>query len=163
MSNPKINVLFKRNPPRTQINRSLSRNKHDNFAQTNNATTHQDIFRFYKELDEALAILDEKYSSQPPNKRRRIQRLVWTRGMVVNALQRIHLKICRRLRSSPTLATPWRGDFTMDIPTQVFSVIFEEIIKHNGYGHESNETAACIEVNVTEKKKALFIFHHINT
>ena len=51
----------------------------------------------------------------------------------------------------------------MEIPKQIFSVIFEEIINHNGYGHESRETAACIEVNVSEMKKAVFIFRHINT
>ena len=163
MADAKINVLFKRKPPTIEINRFLSRNKHQYFAQTNKAATHQDISRFYKEIGEAMAILEDKYSSQPPVKRQRIQKLVGTRDMIVNTLRKIHLKICRRLRSSPSLATPWRGDFTMDIPKEVFSIIFEEIIEHNGYGHESKETAACIEVSVTEKKKAMFIFNHINT
>ena len=51
----------------------------------------------------------------------------------------------------------------MDIPKEVFSVIFEEIIKHNNYGHKSKETAACIDVSVTKMKKAVYIFHHMNT
>ena len=51
----------------------------------------------------------------------------------------------------------------MDIPKQIFSVIFQEIINHNGYGHESRETAAIIEVNVSEMKKAVFNFRHITT
>ena len=51
----------------------------------------------------------------------------------------------------------------MDISKEVFSVIFEEIIKRNSFCCESKETVACIEANVTEKKKAVFIFHHINT
>ena len=81
MSNPKINVLITRNSTRTQINRFLSRNKHDYFVQTNNETTHEDISRFYKELEEALAISEEKYSAQTPHKRQRIQRVVVTRDM----------------------------------------------------------------------------------
>ena len=128
MADAKINVLFKRKPPTIEINRFLSRNKHQYFAQTNKAATHQDISRFYKEIGEAMAILEDKYSSQPPVKRQRIQKLVGTRDMI-NTLRKIHLKICRRLRSSPSLATLWRGDFTMDIPKEVFSIIFEEIIK----------------------------------
>ena len=51
----------------------------------------------------------------------------------------------------------------MDKPKEILSVIFEEILKRNGYGYENKETAACIEVNVTEKKNTVFIFHHINT
>ena len=51
-----------------------------------------------QELDEAFAILEEKYSSQPPYKRQRIQRVVLARDMVVNDLQKIDLRICRRLR-----------------------------------------------------------------
>ena len=78
--------------------------------------------------------------------------------MVVNVLQKIDLRICRRLRSPPTVGARWRGDFTMDKPKEMLSVIFEKILKRNGYGYENKETAACIEVNVTEKKNAVFIF-----
>ena len=116
-----------------------------------------------QELDEAFAILEAKYSSQPPYKQQRIQRVVVARYMVVNALQKIDVRICPRLRLPPTVGTPWCGDFTMDKPREMLSVIFEEILKHDGYGYENKETAACIEVNVTEKKNAVLIFHHINT
>ena len=157
-----INVLFKRKPLTIEINRFLTKNKLEYFAQTNSTATHRDVSEFYTEISKAVAILEEKYTSEPPAKRQCIQKFVGTRDMVVNTLRKIHLKICRRLRSSPSLATPWRADFTMDIPKEVFSVIFEEIIKHNGYGHESKETTSLIEVSVNEKKKAIFIFNHIN-
>ena len=57
-----------------------------------------------------MAISEVQYSSQTLHKRVRIQRLVVTRDMVVNSLQIINLKMCRRLRSfsnsSDTVA--WR-------------------------------------------------------
>lgn len=162
MADVKIKSLLKRKPPTIEINRFLTKNKLEYFAQTDSTATHRDISKFYMEISKAVAILEEKYTIQPPAKRHCIQKLVGTGDMVVNTLRKIHLKICRRLRSSPSLATPWRADFTMNIPKQVFSVIFEEIVKHNGYGHESKETTSLIEVSVTEKKKAIFIFNHIN-
>ena len=102
-----------------------------------NTATLKDISTFYKELGKALVIVEDKYISEPPHKRQGIQQLVGTRDAIVNTLKKIHVRICCRLRSSPTLSTPWHGDFTMDIPKQKFSVIVGEIINHNGYGHKS--------------------------
>ena len=93
-----INALFKRNPQSTEINRFLIRNKLDYFGQTKNTATLKDISTFYKELGEALVIVEDKYISEPPHKRQRIQQLVGTRDMVVNTLKKIHVRICRRLR-----------------------------------------------------------------
>jgi hypothetical protein len=100
MADAKINVLFKRKPT------TIDSNKHEYFVQTKKAATHQDISRFYKEIGNSIAILEDKYSSQPPVKRQCIQKLVGTRDMINNSLRKIHLKICRRLRSSPSLVTP---------------------------------------------------------
>ena len=59
-----INALFKRNPQSTEINRFLIRNKLDYFGQTKNTATLKDISTFYKELSEALVIVEDKHISE---------------------------------------------------------------------------------------------------
>ena len=82
---------------------------------------------------------------------------------MINALRKVHGKIIRRLHTSPNIASPWFGDFTMDLPKEVFGVIFQDIIERNGFGHESKQTPAVFEVTIFEMKKAVFVFKHINT
>lgn len=143
------------------MNEFLSRQKHDYFAQTDRGETHRNISRFYNETEAAVAVLEGKYM-QPAINLPGIQHLLTSRGMVVNALQKVHTKICRKLRSSPNLCSPWRGEFTMDIPRETFAIIAEHVIQRNSYGHTYKETAACIDISVENMRKARFIFNYIN-
>ena len=82
--------------------------------------------------------------------------------MVVNALQKVHTNICRKLRSSPNFCSPWRSEFTVDIPREIFAIIAEHVIQRSSYAHTYNETAACIDIAVENIRKARFIFNYFN-
>ena len=61
-----------------------------------------------------MGLLEEKYRDQSRN--REVQQLVGTQSMVINALKKIHEKIDGRLHTTPSMATPWKGEFTLDLP-----------------------------------------------
>ena len=82
--------------------------------------------------------------------------------MVIRTLKKLHEKIIRRLHSKPTLATPWRGDFTVDIPQEVFDLIYHKIVKSNNFGHQSREKPAWIDIEITDRRKGVFIFNKMN-
>jgi hypothetical protein len=50
----------------------------------------------------------------------------------------------------------------MDVPQEVFDVIAEHIVRRNSFGHIYNEAAACITIEFTNRKKAVFVFDKIN-
>ena len=110
--------LFERNPPSREISSFLRRNMHDCLSKTESSATMQSISRFYHEVDMAIGVLEKKYVGQSRNKE--IQQLVGTQRMVINALKKIHTKIVSRLRPTPNLTNPWSGEFSIDIPREVF-------------------------------------------
>ncbi|KAJ7380574.1 hypothetical protein OS493_009041 [Desmophyllum pertusum] len=152
--------LFRRNPPTREINHFLRRNMHSYLSNTGNPATMHSISRFYNEVEAAIGVLEGKYLHQSRNSE--VQQLVGTQSMVINALKKIHTKVCCRLRPTPNLASPWRGEFTMDIPQEVFNVIAQHIIQRNSYGHQYKETPAVIYIEITDLKKAVFIFDKMN-
>ena len=79
-------------------------------------------------------------------------------GMVTRTLKKLNEKIIRRLCLKPTLATPWRGDFTIDIPREVFDLIYHKIVKSNNFGHQSREKQACNDTEITDRRKAVPYF-----
>ena len=79
----------------------------------------QRISNFFGELEAAVSVFDTKYS-HCGGRFSTVQRLVPARGMVARSLQKIHAKIIHRLNTRPRLAYPWRGDFEMDMPQEVF-------------------------------------------
>ena len=155
--------LFKENPSSREINRFLRRNKGRYTSQRDNSTQLRQISSFYSQLEVAVDTLEAKYTSNVSrSKDREIQQLLPSQGMVLQMLKKIHDKIIRRLRSTPSLATPWRGDFTIDRPLEVFEVALRHIIQSNNFGHRFDETAAHIKVSITVMRKAVFIFNKIN-
>ena len=76
------------------------------------------ISKFFNEVEAAVGLLEEKYRDQSRN--REVQQLVGTQSMVINALKKIHEKIVRRLRTTPSMTTPWKGEFTLDLSREVF-------------------------------------------
>ena len=144
-------------------NRFLRRNKGRYTSQTDNSTQLRQISSFYSQLEVAVDTLEAKYtSSVSRDKDREIQQLLPNQGMVLRMLTKIHDKIIRRLRSKPSLATPWRGNFTMDVPFEVFEVTLCHIIRSNNFGHRFEETPAYIKVSITDTRKAVFIFNKMN-
>ena len=110
--------FFKENPPSREVNRFLRRNKGRYTSQTDNSTQLRQISSFYSQLEVAVDTLEAKHTSNVSrSKDREMQQLLPSQGMVLRMLRKIHDKIIRRLRSKPSLATPWRGDFTNGRPT----------------------------------------------
>ena len=107
-----------------------------------------------------MGLLEEKYRDQSRN--REVQQLVGTQSMVINALKKIHEKIVRRLRTTPSMATPWKVEFTLDLPREVFRVILNHIIQRNSYGHRYKKSDAVIDVELTQLRKAVFNFDKMN-
>lgn len=98
-------------------NRFLRRNKGRYTSQTDNSTQLRQMSSFYFQLEVAVDPLEAKYTSNVSRgKDREIQQLLPSQGMALRMLTKIHDKIIRRLRSKPSLATPWRSNFTMDVP-----------------------------------------------
>lgn len=154
--------LFIENPPSRQINIFLRQNMKEYLSQTDNPAHFSDISRFYSEVEAAVATIEGKYITSRTRELREIQQLVQSQGMVLRTLRKIHDKITRRLRSTPNLAKPWRDNFTIDVPREVFNVILCHIIQSNNIGHEFTETAAYIVIAITEMREAVFIFDLMN-
>ena len=154
---------FKENPPSREINRFLRRNKGRYTSLTDNSSQLRQISSFYSQLEVAVDTLEAKYTSNVSrSKDREIQQLLPSQGMVLRMLKKINDNI-RRLRSKPSLGTPWRGDFTMDVPLEVFEVTLRHIIQSiNNFGHRFEETPAYIKVSITDRRKAVFIFNKMN-
>ena len=109
-------------------NRFLRRNKGRYTFRTDNSTQLRQISSFYFQLEVAVDTLEAKYTSNVSRgKDREIQQLLPSQGMALRMLTKIHDKIIRRLRSKPSLATPWRSNFTMDVPFEVFEVTLRHI------------------------------------
>ena len=93
---------------------------------------------FFKELDGAVGILEDKYNERSRDSN--IQQLLPSRGMVARTLRKMHCKIIRRLSPKPKLANPWLGEFTVDMPMEVMYCIAKFILNRNNFGHEFSET-----------------------
>ena len=154
------NVFVGPNPPLRGIYRFLQRNVLDCLSQTDNPAIMSSISKFFNEVEAAVGLLEEKYHDQSRN--REVQQPVGTQSMVINALKKIHEKIVRRLRTTSSMATPWKGEFTLDLPREVFPVILNHIIQRNSYGHRYKESDAVIDVELTQLRKAVFIFDKMN-
>lgn len=97
------------------------------------------ISKFFRELEEAVSILDTKYS-HCGGRFSTVQRLVLARRIVAQSLQKIHTKIIGRLNTRPRLANPWRGDFQMDMPQEVFECISKDLLQRTSFGQRFRET-----------------------
>ena len=141
-------------------NLQISTEKCSRLSQTDNPAIMSSISKFFIEVEAGVELLEEKYRDQSRN--REVQQLVGTQSMVINALKKIHEKIDGRLHTTPSMATPWKGEFTLDLPREVFRVILNHIIQRNSYGHRYKESDAVIDVELTQLRKAVFIFDKMN-
>ena len=115
------------------------------------------VSKFFGELEEAISVLDTKYSHRG-GRFSTVQRLVPARRMVARSLQKIHAKIIRRLNTRPRLANPWRGDFQMDMPQEVFECISKDLMQRTSFGQRFRETNTQLVFEITDMRKAKYLF-----
>ena len=117
---------------------ALQRAKSDCLGQTSSSDGIKKVNDFFSELEDAVKVLKEKFNKWSTFGN--VQRLLASQGMVARALRKAHLKIVRRLHTRPKLANPWLGEFTMDIPLEVFSSISKDIMDRTNFGHQKTDT-----------------------
>lgn len=152
--------VFKEKLPSDDLRRHLLKSKLDYMVKTEDPESLRSISAFYRELDECIAVLERKYTTDCNYKD--VEQVVGTKKMVIRCLKKIHSKIYSRLRSTPNLASPWKSNFTMDVSYEVFNVIVKRIVERNSFGHSFKETSACITVNFTDIRKARFVLDKVN-
>ena len=120
--------LFRENPPSDQISQFFQRKSEEYMSFTEDGTELRDISCFFAELEAAVGVIEKKYTTFS-GRNRDLQKLIPIQGMVMRTLKKLHEKVMRRLRSKPTLATPWREEPTMAISQEVFDLIYHKILQ----------------------------------
>ena len=135
----------------------IERCKRDLLDRVDNGDGIGRINSLFGELEDAVSILDAKYSHRG-GRFSTVQRLVPARGMVARYLRKIHAKIIRRLSTRPKLANPWRGDFQIDMPQEVFECISKDLMQRTSFGQRFRETNTQVVYEITDIRKANYLF-----
>ena len=90
------------------------------------------------------------------------QQLLPSRRLVVKFVCNIHDRIIRRLRPTPRLADPWSGEFSLDLPMELFSIIAKKIIEHNSHGHTMSKAGTTETYTFSTFGKAKYGFARMN-
>ena len=135
----------------------IQRCKRDLLDRVDNGDGIRRINSLFGELEDAVSILDAKYSHRG-GRFSTVQRLVPARGMVARYLRKIHAKIIRRLSTRPKLANPWRGDFQIDMPQEVFECISKDLMQRTSFGQRFRETNTQVVYEITDIRKAKYLF-----
>ena len=115
---------------------------------------------FFLELESAFTVLEDKYSDRFYFVY--VQRLLSSQGVVARVLRKVHLKIIRRVSSKPKLANPWAGEFTVDIPGEIFSCIAKDILGGINFGHQVLETNTSTTYKIFDIRKAKYLFKRMD-
>lgn len=134
----------------------LQRAKSECLSQTSNGDGIGKVSAFFHELEVAVEVLEDKFSSRSTFAN--VQRLLPARGMLARALRKAHQKIVRRLNTRPKLANPWLDEFTMDMPEEVFSCLSKDLMARTNYGHQTTETNTVVKHKITHIRKARYLF-----
>ena len=127
--------------------------KRDLLGRVDNGDGIRRINSLFGELEDAVSILDAKYSHRG-GRFSTVQRLVPARGMVARSLRKIHAKIIHHLSTRPKLANPWRGDFQMDMPQEVFECISKDLMQRTSFAQRFRETNTQVVYEITDIRKA---------
>ena len=139
---------------------ALLRAKSDCLGQTLSGDGIRRVNQFFSELEDAVEVLEDKFSKRSTFAN--VQRLIASRGMVGRALRKVHLKIVRRLHMRPKLANPWLGEFTMDMPLEVFSCISKDIMDRTTFGHHKTDTNTQSSYRIIDIRKAKYLFRRMD-
>lgn len=77
--------------------------------------------------------------------------------MLASALRKAYQKIVRRLNMRPKLANLWLGEFTMDMPEEVFSCLSKDLMARTNYGHQTTETNTVAKQNNAHAKGKILV------
>ena len=128
--------------------------KRDLLGRVDNGDGIRRIDSLFGELEDAVSILDAKYSHRG-GRFSTVQRLVPARGMVARSLRKIHAKIIRCLSTRRKLANPSRGDFQMDMLQEVFECISKDLMQRTSFGQRFRETNTQVVYEITDIRKAI--------
>ena len=139
---------------------ALRRAKADCLGETSSGDGVKRVNEFFSELESAVAVLEDKYNDHCTFAN--VQCLLPSRGMVARALRKVHLKIIRRLHSRPNLANPWAGEFTIDMPEEIFSCIAKDIMGRTNFGHQLLETNTQTTYKIVDIRKAKYLLRRMD-
>lgn len=115
------------------------------------------VSNFFRELEDAVAVFDRKYSDRE-GRFSKVQRLMPSRRIVARSLRNFHAKVILPLHTRPRLAYPWRGELKMDIPLEWFESISQDILQHTSFGQRYRETNTEIIFEISDLRKAKYLF-----
>jgi len=143
--------------------REIDRLKLNFLCQTDNSDEMEKISGYFRELKLLAERLDDKYD--PGNRFRAAESFVNTREMVARLLQKLHVKIVRRLHPTPNICNPWQCELSHDVPLEIWDVLLNKVIGHNSFGHEvqTSSTGVITTVNIFDIRKAKYVFNWQNT
>jgi hypothetical protein len=118
------------------------------------------VSSYFSELERATDVLTRKYSSQ--SRFSKVQVLLPSQGMVAKSLRKVHKKVIKRLRQRASPANPWRSEFTMDMPLEVFECISTNILKQTNFGHTCRESNTEIIFEINDLRKAKYLFKRMD-
>ena len=120
---------------------ALQRAKTDCLSKISTGDEIKKVNNFFRELDGAVGILEDKYNEH---------------------LRKVKCKIIRRLRLKLKLANPWLDEFMVDMPMEVMDCITEFILNRNSFGHEFRETNNQLSYRIYDFRKAKYLFTRMN-
>lgn len=121
-----------------------------------------ELFRkdVFKELDSLIECVFKKHDGTFRRNYCHVIVDIWP--MTERIIHKLHNGICKRLRVTPVTSSPYFCCFTREVSREVFHVISEQIINHNSFGHTSTTTAARVNICITDRRKAIYLFNHMN-
>jgi hypothetical protein len=118
------------------------------------------IGNVFQELDSMMESIFKKHDGSV--RRNDCHPIIDIWPMTERVISKLHDGIYRRLRSTPTTASPYFCQFTREVSEEVFGVISNRIIDHNSFGHTTTTTAARVTIVITDKRKAIYLFNRMN-
>ncbi len=121
-----------------------------------------ELFRkeVFKELSSLIECVFKKHDGS--FRRNHCHTIVDIWPMTERIIFKLHEGIRKRLRARPVTASPYCCCFTREVSKEVFGIICEQIINHNSFGHTSTTTAARVSICITDRRKAVYFFNHMN-
>lgn len=116
-----------------------------------------DVFR---DVESLMEMVFEKHEGSPVIKE--CHKIIDLWPMTRRYLQSLHQRMYRRLRSKANTASPYFCSFSLEMPREVFDIIWKNIINKNSFGNTVNVTPVCVRITITDFRKAVYLFDHMN-
>jgi len=129
----------------------------------NNKDKRDELFtnNVFRELDNLMATVYSKYDGTYSNQDCHNIVDVWP--MTERTLTKMHESVMRRLRATPTTASPYFGQFSRDVPSEVFDTIREKVLERTSFGLVTvKSTANQVTLEIVDKRKSVYLFNQMN-